>query len=93
MGVITSRALEQQQLKRKKSGAGATREQVAGERVTCRGYYSLLFSFVAILLVITLQISSGYMYFFLEYLGGPTFKWDGPIFEREGSRKSAHPPL
>ena len=46
--------------------------------------------FTAILLVTTLQICSVWIF---EYLGGPTFKWDGPIFEREGSQKYAHPPL
>ena len=43
-----------------------------------------------ILLVITLQICYVWI---VEYLGGPTFEWLGPIFRREDSRKYAHPPL
>jgi len=72
------------------AGAGAIGEQVSSEQskqATCRSYYSL---FAAILFVITLQIC--YVWIF-EYLGGPTFERDGPLFGREGSRKYTHPPL
>ena len=45
----------------------------------------MLYCFAAILLVITLEI------WIVEYLGRPTFEWGGPIFEREGFQKCAHP--